>query len=205
MDTGAYGASASIGFFIGLWASPSQPGIFTAGRPTNTVGKAAGRWRYVYRAVDQHGQVIDVYVSVRRDTSAARRFFITALAAHATPAEVVTDRAWTLRTVIDELIPSAFHNIEQYANHRIEADHGRLKARFRPMRGPKSDRTASVVVRGHALMQNIRRGQHDQRPGGQRTLPATVRSFVCGTPSGEKWAVPGIWPWRRDAPSGRPT
>jgi transposase-like protein len=58
-----------------------------------TYVKVAGVWRYVYRAVDQHGQIIDVYVSSRRDTAAARRFFDTALDAHPEPVEVVTDRA----------------------------------------------------------------------------------------------------------------
>ena len=120
--------------------------------------KVAGRWRYVYRAVDQYGQVVDVYVSSERDIGAARRFFTTSLRAHGEPTEVVTDRAPALRAVIDELIPAAFHNVEQYANNRIEADHGRLKARLRPMRGLKRDHTARVIISGHALMQNIRRG-----------------------------------------------
>jgi transposase-like protein len=79
-----------------------------------TYVKVAGRWRYVYRAIDQYGQIIDVYVSTRRDTRAARRFFVSALRAHIEPTEVVTDRAWTLLTVVDELIPAAFHNTEQY-------------------------------------------------------------------------------------------
>jgi DDE domain len=70
-------------------------------------------------------------------------------------------QAWTLRAVIDELIPGAFHSTEQYANNRIEADHGRLKARLRPMRGLKHDHTARVIMRGHALMQNIRRGHYE--------------------------------------------
>jgi IS6 family transposase len=123
--------------------------------------RVAGRWRYVYRAVDQHGQIIDVYVSPRRDTRAARRFFETAVGAHGEPVEVVTDRAPALRAVIEELMPAAFHNTERYANNRIEADHGRLKARLRPMRGLKRDDTARVIIRGHALMQNIRRGHYE--------------------------------------------
>jgi IS6 family transposase len=56
-----------------------------------TYVKVAGRWRYVYRAVDQHGQIIDVYVSARRDTTSARRFLETALGPHGEPVEVVTD------------------------------------------------------------------------------------------------------------------
>jgi transposase-like protein len=60
-----------------------------------------------------------------------------------------------------DLMPSAFHDTAHYANNRIEADHGRLKARLRPMRGLKRDRTARVVIRGHVLMQNIRRGHYE--------------------------------------------
>jgi transposase-like protein len=77
------------------------------------------------------------------------------------PPRVITDRAWALLAAVDELIPAAFHNTEQYANNRIEADHGRLKARLRPMRGLKRDHTARVIMRGHALMQNIRRGHYE--------------------------------------------
>jgi transposase-like protein len=102
-----------------------------------------------------------VYVSPRRDTGAARRFFSTALSAHGERAEVVSDRAWALCTVIGELIPSAFHNTEQYANNRIEADPGRLTARLRPMRGLKRDCTARVIMRGHAFLQNLRRGYYE--------------------------------------------
>jgi IS6 family transposase len=113
------------------WVQRFTPLLVDAARPCrHTVGdrwfvdetyvKVAGRWRYVHRAIDQYGQVIDVYVSARRDTRAARRFFVTALRAHVEPTEVITDRAWTFRTVVDELIPAAFHNTMQYANNRIE-------------------------------------------------------------------------------------
>jgi IS6 family transposase len=56
---------------------------------------------------------------------------------------------------------AALHSTEQYANNRVECDHGRLKARLRPMRGLKRDHTARVIIRGHALMQNIRRGHYE--------------------------------------------
>jgi transposase-like protein len=115
--------------------------------------------RYVYRAVDQHGQVIDVLVSRRRNLQSAEKFFGRALAAHDAPVEVVTDKAHALVRVIAELLPIALHDTRQYANNRIEADHGRLKARLGPMRGLKTDRTAAVVKRGHAFVQNLRRGQ----------------------------------------------
>ncbi len=63
--------------------------------------------------------------------------------------------------MIDEVLFDVMHNTEQYANNRVETDHGRLKARLRPMRGLKRDRTASVVIRGHAFIQNLRRGHYE--------------------------------------------
>ena len=126
-----------------------------------TYVKVAGVWRYVYRAVDQHGQVIDVYVSRRRDIASARTFFTAALTVHGDPGEVITDRAPALANVVEELLPAALHNTGQYENNRVECDHGRLKARLRPMRGLKTNRTASVVIRGHAFIQNLRRGHYE--------------------------------------------
>jgi len=121
--------------------------------------KVAGRWRYAYRAIDQFGQVIAVFVSRRRDATAARRFFQQAIGTtNMTPVEVVTDRAAAYPAVLDELLPMAWHRTEQYANNRVEADHGRLKARLGPMRGLKQDRSARAVIAGHAFVQNVRRG-----------------------------------------------
>ena len=57
----------------------------------------------MYRAVDQNGQVIDVYVSKKRDTAAATKFFSTAITAHGEPVEVTTDKAPTLAKAIREL------------------------------------------------------------------------------------------------------
>ena len=115
----------------------------------------------MYRAVDEHNQVIDVCVSARRDLAAARRFFGRAVAAHGGPGEVVTDLAQALETAIEEQVPDAFHNTGQYANNRVECDHGRLEARLRPMRARKTDRAARVVIAGHAFMQNLRRGHYE--------------------------------------------
>jgi transposase-like protein len=121
-----------------------------------TYVKVAGRWTYLYRAVDQHGQVIDVLLSERRDLATARRFFILALRAGTVPAEVTTDRAPAYPRGLDELIPSAMHTVERYANNPVEADHGRLKARLRPMRGLKRHRSSRIISAGHAFVQNLR-------------------------------------------------
>ena len=123
--------------------------------------KVAGAWTYLYRAVDQHGQVIDVLLPARRDLAAARRFFTRALRVGAIPAEVTTDRAPACPRVPGELIPSALHAVGQYPNNPVEADHGRLKARLRPMRGLKSHRSVRILAAGHAFVQNLRRGHYD--------------------------------------------
>jgi transposase, IS6 family len=106
--------------------------------------KVAGRWRYVYRAIDEFGQVIDVFVSPRRNLKAARRFFERASdTIKVTPVEVVTDRAANCPLVLEELLPAAWHRTDKYANNQLECDHGRLKARLRPMRGLEQDRLAA--------------------------------------------------------------
>jgi len=117
--------------------------------------KVAGRWTYLYRAVDQHGQVIDVLVSQRRDLAAARQFFARALRAGTVPAEVTTDRAPAYPRTLDELIPSALPTVERYASNPVETDHGRLKARLRPMRGLKRHRSARILTTGQASVQNL--------------------------------------------------
>ena len=127
-----------------------------------TYVKVNGVWRYVYRAVDQHGQVIDVLLTVHRDAAAAHRFFTRPLRMlKVIPSEVVTDAAPVYPAVLEELVPAAWHHVEQYANNPIEADHGQLKRRLKPMRGLRTDRTAQVVIAGHALIQNLRRGHYE--------------------------------------------
>ena len=126
-----------------------------------TYVRVNGIWRYVYRAVDQDGQVIDVMVSARRDAATARRFLHQALTTlKLTPSEVVTDAAPIYPAVLEELMPAAWHHVERHANNPIEADHSQLKHRLRPMRGLRTDRTAQVIIAGHAFMQNLRRGHY---------------------------------------------
>ena len=132
-------------------ARPCRHAVGDRWQADETYVKVAGRWRYLYRAIDQFGQVIDVFVSSRRDATAARRFQQAIATTAMIPVEVVTDRAAAYPAVLDELLPMAWHRTEQYANNRVEADHGRLKARLRPMRGLKQDRSARAVIAGHAL------------------------------------------------------
>jgi transposase-like protein len=147
-----------------------------------TYVKVAGRWLYLYRAVDQFGQVIDVYASARRDSEAARAFFQrAATTTGVVPSEVITDRAPTYPRVLDELWPAAWHHVEQYANNRVEADHAQLKRWLRPMRGIKTITGLQILAVGHAFVQNLRRGHYevavDELPG-RRRLSATFAQLA---------------------------
>src|SRR5437868_10753739 len=70
-----------------------------------TYARIVGRWVYLYRAIDQFGQVIDVLVAEKRDLAATRRFFTCALEHGPSPIEVTTDHAAAYPRVLDELVP----------------------------------------------------------------------------------------------------
>jgi len=143
-------------------ARPCRHAVGNRWHVDETYVKVAGRWRYVFRAIDQLGQVIDVFVSAQRDGRAARRFFEHAIGTtKARPMEVVTDLAPVYPATLEEFLPAAWHRTDRYGNNRLEADHGRLKARLRPMRGLKQDRSARIVIAGHGFVQNLRRGHYE--------------------------------------------
>ena len=111
------------------WVQWFTPLLIEAARPCRHVAggrwfvdetyvKVSGVWRYVYRAVDQRGQVIDMYVSQRHDIASARTFFTAALSVHGVPTEAVTDRAPALANVVEDLVPAALHNTGRYEYNR---------------------------------------------------------------------------------------
>jgi transposase, IS6 family len=117
------------------WVQRFTPLLIDAARPCRhvpgnrwfvdeTYVKVAGRWLYLYRAIDQFGQVIDVLVSQKWDLAATRRFFTRALEHGTRPTEVATDRAPAYPRAVDELFFTACHVVEQYANNPVKADHG---------------------------------------------------------------------------------
>jgi transposase, IS6 family len=170
--------------FTPLFADAARPCRHATGDRwfvDETYVKVAGRWRYLYRAVDQFGQVIDVLLSKQRDTAAARRFFVRALRHGPAPVEVATDKASPYLRVLDELVPAAAHLSERYGNNRIEADHGRLKARLRPMRGLTRLRSAAVIALGHAFVQNLRRGHYDLATDAPPRLRSANPDWACSS------------------------
>ena len=118
---------------ISRWVQRFAPELIDAARPCRhavggrwfvdeTYVRIAGVWRYVYRAVDQHGQVIDILVSARRDGAAARLFFHCVLGEHARPEQVTTDKAKALIGAVEDVFGDAEHDTTIHANNRVESD-----------------------------------------------------------------------------------
>jgi transposase-like protein len=145
--------------FIDAACSHRQP-VGRGWRVDETYVRISGIWHYLYRAVDEHGQVVDVLLSPRRDTASAREFFLGAKIrtdGRATEVVSVSDRAPAYRRVVADVCLGAVHVVTKYRNNPVECDRGRLKARLKPLRGLKNARTTAVEVAGHAFVQNLRR------------------------------------------------
>jgi len=124
-----------------------------------TYTRLQGKWAYIYRAIDQHGQVIDAYFSERRNAKAAHAFFERAITATGvSPTRVTTDKAKCYPPALRQVLPNVAHRCSRYLNNGIERDHGHLKQRLYPMRGFKQASSADIIARGHALIQNLRNG-----------------------------------------------
>ena len=117
--------------------------------------KIDGKQHYLWRAVDQDGEVVDVYLQQRRDGKAAKRFFKRMLKSGGTPRQIVTDKLRSYGVAHRSLIPEANHNTEQYANNRAELSHQPTRVRERGMRRFKSIKQAQRFLESHAAVYNL--------------------------------------------------
>jgi transposase, IS6 family len=135
-------------------------------RVDETYVRVGGRWRYLFRAVDKHGRLIDSMLSHRRDTGAAYRFLRKALRAVSDypPSSITTDKLASYPRAIRRLQNEGLlsedveHRTSKYLNNIIEADHGALKRMIRPTRGFQRMKTASTTLKGFEVMRMVRRG-----------------------------------------------
>jgi transposase-like protein len=118
--------------------------------------KVQGQWRYLYRAIDRSGALVDVRFSETRDMAAAKAFFRSAKqVTGVTPARVTTDGHDSYpRAIRTELGEGVKHRTNRYLNNRIEQDHRGIKGRYRPMRGFKSPDSAACFCRGFDELRN---------------------------------------------------
>ena len=118
--------------------------------------KIQGRQQYLWRAVDQDGEVVDVFLQRRRDGAAARRFFKRLLRNNrGEPRKIVTDKLRSYSVAHRELIPDTIHDTSQYANNRAELSHQSTRVRERGMRRFKSTQQAQRFLSVHAAVHNL--------------------------------------------------
>jgi IS6 family transposase len=138
----------------------------TSRRVDETCVKVGGRWKYLFRAVDKHGRLIDFMLLERRNTGAAHRFLSKAM---------TTMRNWPATSITTDKLPSypeaitrlrrdgqisneTRHRTSKYLNNIIQADHGALKQVIKPTRGFQTMKTAIATIKGFEIMRMIRRG-----------------------------------------------
>ena len=118
--------------------------------------KIQGRQHYLWRAVDQDGEVIDVFLQTRRDENTAKRFFNRLLKTHRhEPRRIVTDKLGSYGVAHRELIPDSIHDKSRYANNRAELSHQPTRTRERGMRRFKSRRQAQRFLGVHSAVHNL--------------------------------------------------
>lgn len=134
--------------------------------------KVRGRWMYLYRAIDSHGDTVEFWFSERRNITAAKQFLRKALKRHGRPERIVIDGSQTNREAI--LSCDTEHRLQdrsrrqlkpirirqsQYLNNHIEQDHRAVKRRIRPMLGFKSMVSARTILSGIEMVHMMRKGQ----------------------------------------------
>jgi putative transposase len=118
--------------------------------------KINGKQHYLWRAVDQDGEVVDVFLQAKRDGSAAKRFFRRLLRSHGSePRKIVTDKLRSYGVAHRELMPETIHSTEQYENNRAEQSHEATRVRERGVRRFKSVGQAQRFVTAHAAVSNL--------------------------------------------------
>jgi putative transposase len=171
--------------FAPLLAAAGRRRARTLGRRwwcDETYTKVRGRQAYLYRAIDEDGQVVDVLLREHRDLDSARAFFAQAIGRRGvTPEEVITDGHQAYRRAIREHAPEAthvvtgLHRAPGHATTRpIERSHVPVKGRLRPMRGLQGVATGQRLAEGLTLARAIRRG--DVALGGEALPPASLHA-----------------------------
>ena len=118
--------------------------------------KIGGKQHYLWRAVDQDGEIVDVFLQKRRDGATAKRFFKRLLKKHrGEPRKIITDKLRSYGVAHRDLIPDTIHDTSQYANNRAELSHQPTRVRERGMRRFKSIVQAQRFLGVHSTVYNL--------------------------------------------------
>ncbi|MCA1568267.1 MAG: IS6 family transposase [Acidobacteria bacterium] len=148
------------------WRRYARP-VGTSWRVDETYIKVAGRWTYLYRAVDRRRLTVDFLLSEHRDIAAAKQFFTRAVERHGTPETITLDGYPATHAAVVELKkrrvlrPKTKVWTSKYLNNIVEQDHRRVKQRIYPMLGFKTFVNATTTISGIELTQKIKKGQFD--------------------------------------------
>ena len=131
-----------------------------------------GRQQYLWRAVDEDGDVLDILVQSHRNRRAAVRFFRKLLKTHGrTPRRLITEQLRSYAAACRTVMPSVVHVTDQYANNRAEVSHQPTRQRERQMRRFKSAAHVQRFASVHGVVQNLFRvGRHLLRSRHHRVL-----------------------------------
>ena len=171
------GASRSVQHTL-AGSSVDRAGWATLGTWTRSSSPIQGRRHYLWRAVDQDGDVLDILVQSRRDCRAAKRFFRKLLKGQERqPGRLVTDKLSSYKAAHRAVMPSVAHRTDRYANNRAEVSHQPTRQRERQMRLFKSAAHAQRFLSVHGLVLNLFRvGRHLLRSAHHRLL--RMRAFA---------------------------
>jgi putative transposase len=137
-----------------------------------------GVLHYLWRAVDQDGDVIDILVQKRKDKKAAKRFFRKLLKGQqAVPIRIITDKLRSYSAAMKELIPDVEHSTKQYENNRCELSHRPSRQQERQMRKFKSQGQAQRFLSCHGVVNNLfKLGRHLMKANNYRFI--RDKSFI---------------------------
>ena len=145
--------------------------VWMSWRMDETYIRVKGEWRYLYRAVDKHGQTIDFLLTEQRDQEAALLFLKKAIRRHGVPEKITIDGSAANEAAIKHYNDEHGTAIEirqiKYLNNIVEQDHRGVKRITRPMLGFKSFAAAQATLVGIELMQMLRKRQRVVEAGAE--------------------------------------
>ncbi len=160
----------------------------TSYRIDETYVKVGKEWKYLYRAVDSHGQTIEFMLSAKRDVSAAKRFFKKLMRAdhRRLPFTIGTDKHASYpeafaASVREKVLPSDCKlRRVKYLNNVIEQDHRFIRRRWRACQCFRSFDTAERTIQGVEAANMMRKGQVKRIDGRDATEQAKFVESLFG-------------------------